>query len=568
MSYYSRVRNCIVFAGLCGFVGSSAIAAIKLPGSVAPGRIQQEVVPLHRALPTPQIHYADFPLIKMDWHHNKKSAVRLRNVVVKNQRTDFSAQLETIYSRYYGAPMNEQNISQLATELARFYRDHGFFAAQIVVPKQKLRRGVLAVVVYEGAISDVQVHNKNSHIEPILQRYAQKIKNSQSLNRALLERNILLAGEIAGITLTANITPDSKYPGCAIVTINSEFEHVGVDVGYDNYGVRWEGPQQYSGNMFGNSFFQLGDHTHVNAMVSNHSSELQFWAAEHDMPLGHAGTRLNIWGNYTQNEPGFTLKFLDFDGRAVSAGIFARHPFILSAHQQLWARIGVRFIDEEVNLHEQHYYVDKLRVLEASADYTINDCWNGQARVQVNASHGFDILGAEDIQRGWHSLGKGVDDFTKVKGEIRYTRPLADQFSILVAGQGQYAFDPLVVSELLGVGGRYWGRAYDWAEIIGDSGAVGTLELRYDTKPGAPEHKNAQYFLAYDAGTVWARYAPAHLHRQSLSSLQAGFRLDFTHYLSADLVVAKPLTRKVLAQDLADHHGDRFRGFFRIALHA
>lgn len=567
-SHSSKVRNLLVFAGLCGLVSTSAIAAIKIPGSVAPGRIQQEVVPLHRPLPSTQINYADFPLVRMDWHQKSKSPSRLLRVIVKNQRNDFSAQLELIYGRYLGLPLNDQNISQLASELAQFYRDHGFFAAQVVVPKQKTPRGVLMVAVYEGAISDVQMINKDAYIQTILQRYTDKIKKLHPLNRVNLERTIFLAGEIAGIALTANLTSDPECPGCVKVTLNSEFERVGVDVGYDNYGVRWEGPHQYSGNVFGNSFFQFGDHTHVNAMVSTDTSELQFIAAEHDMPLGFLGTRLNIWGNYASNEPGFTLNSLDFDGRAVAAGISARHPFIFSMKQQLWAKLGVRFIDEEVNLRNKHYYVDKLRVLEASADYTVNDCWQGKTHVKVNASHGFDILGAEDIQRGWHSLGKGVDDFTKVNGEVSYTRALINQFSVMIAGQGQYAFDPLVVSELLGVGGRYWGRAYDWAEIMGDSGAVGTVELRYDTIPGAAEHKNAQYFLAYDAGAVWARYAPAHSHRQSLTSLQAGVRLDFTRYLSADLVVAKPLSRKVLAQELADHHGDRFRAFFRIAVHA
>ncbi len=567
-SHVLSIRNLALFACVGGLVCTNAIAAVKIPGSVAPGRIQHEVVPLHRGLPSPQIHYAEFPLTRIDWHQDHKSPARLRNVIVKHQKTNFLAQLEVIYSRYFGLPLNDHTVSQLASELAQFYRQQGFFAAEIVVPKQKMHRGILEVVVYEGEIGDVQIKSNNAHIQPILKRYAHNIKKIHSLNRIHLERKILLTAEIAGISLTADVAPDLQNPGCAKVTLNSDFEQAGFDLGYDNYGVRWQDSHQYSGNMYGNSFFQLGDHTHMNAMVSTNTSELQFWAADHDMPLGYAGTRLNIWGNYARNEPGFKLSFLDFDGRAVSAGLFARHPFILSMSQQLWARMGVRFTDEEVKLHDKHYYVDKVRVLEASADYSFTDCWQGQTHLQVDASHGFDVLGAEDIQRSWHSLGKAVDDFTKLNGEVSYTRPLIDQFSMMVAGQGQYAFNPLVVSELLGVGGRYWGRAYDWAEILGDSGAVGTVELRYDTKPGAPERKNAQYFLAYDAGVVWARYAPERLHRQSVTSLQAGFRLDFTRYLSADLVVAKPLSRKVLAQELADHHGDRFRAFFRIALHS
>ena len=66
---------------------------------------------------------------------------------------------------------------------------------------------------------------------------------------------------------------------------------------------------------------------------------------------------------------------------------------------------------------------------------------------------------------------------------------------------------------------------------------------------------------------MWVRHAPEGFGHASLTSLQAGLRLEFTPYLSADLVVAKPLTRDVLAEDLAGHSADGIRTFFRVALH-
>jgi hypothetical protein len=80
----SFLRNLVLTGGLSALVGANAVAATQLPGSVAPGRIQQEVVPLSRAMPVTQIHYAQFPTTKIEWQA-KKWTPRLRRVLVRNQ---------------------------------------------------------------------------------------------------------------------------------------------------------------------------------------------------------------------------------------------------------------------------------------------------------------------------------------------------------------------------------------------------------------------------------------------------------------------------------------------------
>lgn len=558
------LRNVILTSSLATLLASTSIVAQDfIPGSVVPGRIQTEVVPLPRPLPATQIHYAEFPTYKIDLVFPKKSR-RLRNVLIRNQSIPFPPELDTLIRPYLGYLITEKNVSQLADSVAQFYRQRGYFAAQVVVPKQKLRQGVLVLVLYDGAVSHVQIENKSPRIQNALQHYADSISGVNPLMHNTLEPQILLAGEIFGSRLKADVTPDSERPGCVKVTLTADLQRLGADLGYDNYGVRWQGPQQYAANITGNSLLQAGDHTHVNGMMSVDGKDLRYYAAEHDMPLGYSGNRLLLWTNYAENEPGFTLRPLDLDGKALSGGILASHPLVLTQSMQFWTRLGLRFIDEEIQSHDERFLKDSDRVALISADVDFHDCWHGETRAALILSHGFDILGASK-NHILDSEFKGETNFTKVNAELNYTRPLVDNFSFMMGGEGQYGFDPLLVSELMGVGGRYWGRAYDWSEIMGDSGVVGTVELRYDTKPGAPEHKNAQYFLAYDAGEVWTRHV--HPGHQSLTSLQAGLRLDFTRYISADLVVAKPLTRDVLAREAAGHGGDKIRAFFRVAVH-
>ncbi len=568
MSSSTVFRNLIFVGALASSMTVSAvIEVVDLPGSVLPGRIQSQVVPLARPDANTSVHYTEFPISKVALQF-KKRAPRLKRVLVRSsQGADLSLEVASLSRPYLGYLINKKNVTQLATVVAEHYRHMGYFAAEVFVPAQGLGHGLLEIIVHEGAVADVQIDNKSPSIQPALQHYADVIKQTYPLTRPHLEHRILLAGQIAGGHVAADIVPDERHLGCVKVVLSADLKRVGADVGYGNQGVRWQGPQQYAGNVYGNSLLQAGDHTHVNALVSVDADELQYYAVEHDMPLGYEGTRLQISANAAKNEPGFTLAPFDVEGKAFSGQVVARHPFILNLSQQFWARLGVRFTDSKLEAEDLRLYKDRVRVALAGVDYLFNDCWQGQSRADLTISQGLNVLGASDSHSTSLSRPGATGDFTKLNGGISYTRPLFNNFSFMIGGQGQYSFNALLASELIGLGGRYWGRAYNWSEIMGDSGVVGTIELRYDTKPGAPEMKNTQYFLAYDAGETWVRNAPAGFGHQSLTSLQAGLRCEFTRYVSADLVVAKPLTRDVLAQELAGHSGDKIRAFFRIALH-
>ena len=136
-----------------------------------------------------------------------------------------------------------------------------------------------------------------------MQHYANDIKKLNPLTRHRIERDILLAGQIVGAHVKADITADEQRPGCVKVCLTTDMQRLGADVGYDNYGVRWQVPHQYAANVFGNSLLQSEDDTQVNAMMSVDGEELRYYAAEHNMPLGYSGLRLALWRMSTIMSP-------------------------------------------------------------------------------------------------------------------------------------------------------------------------------------------------------------------------------------------------------------------------
>ena len=83
------------------------------------------------------------------------------------------------------------------------------------------------------------------------------------------------------------------------------------------------------------------------------------------------------------------------------------------------------------------------------------------------------------------------DDFSVAQRRIRqilgaerlaYALPdaVTDAWSLKIAGAGQTASGPLFLSQQFYLGGAAFGRGYGAAEISGDNGMAGSLELRFD----------------------------------------------------------------------------------------
>ena len=107
----------------------------------------------------------------------------------------------------------------------------------------------------------------------------------------------------------------------------------------------------------------------------------------------------------------------------------------------------------------------------------------------------------------------------------------------------QYSPNPLLVPEEIGYGGALFGQAYNPSEIIGDSGLMGSVTLRYDLPQFVPNLTLLQPFAFYDIGKVWAN-STWQQEGYSISGASAGMGLNFgiTKTWQGSLTFAYPLT--------------------------
>ena len=137
----------------------------------------------------------------------------------------------------------------------------------------------------------------------------------------------------------------------------------------------------------------------------------------------------------------------------------------------------------------------------------------------------------------------GRVDYDKIEATAARNQALFDQFSAYVSLYGQYAGTPLLVPEQCGFGGRYFGRAFDPSQLLGDSCFETVGELRYDLPAKLLHYVNTVQFYGYtDYGDLYTRdAAPGTPQAQQAASVGGGVRLDWFDHIDADLSVAKAI---------------------------
>jgi hemolysin activation/secretion protein len=174
------------------------------------------------------------------------------------------------------------------------------------------------------------------------------------------------------------------------------------------------------------------------------------------------------------------------------------------------------------------------------------DAWRGVNLADVEISQGLKGLGASPYGDPLASRAGGRPDFTKATLYAARLQSLAPRWSVLAAVNAQYAFNELLAPEEFAYGGEQFGRAYDAAELLGDSGIAFKIDLRYTDRTPWAIAREVMPYAFYGIGVVWQRNAqPGQDARSSAANAGAGVRVTGERGFSGYLEVAKPLTKIV-----------------------
>ena len=427
----------------------------------------------------------------------------LNRVEITGNQVYPESELRPFYAPLLGQEVSLAQVFQIADELTAKYRNDGYVLSRVVVPAQNIRDGVVQLQAIEGYVAETRVQGTSAGPRSTIDQHLEAIRNSRPLSASALERELLLMNDLPGLTVASTLAP-SPTPGASDLTLDLTERRLTGYAGVNNRGSKSLGPWRMD---IGGSIQQLfwGYDRLYARLIQTFNSELTYVNLGYDRAIGATGARWGLFGTYVDSKPGTGQNF-NLPTNSQSATASVSYPWLRSRAQNLSSRLSFTYLDSKQDQtfpdgSVQQISDDSLRPLRLGATYDWVDRFRGVSVVDLEASQGLEVMGAS--KPGDPGLS-GQPDFTKATLYAARLQSIAPKWSILGAVNAQYGANTQPLSERFAFGGEQFGRAYDAAEITGDSGVATKIELRF-TDTTATILRDYTLFAFYEFGWTYFR---------------------------------------------------------------
>jgi hemolysin activation/secretion protein len=478
----------------------------------------------------------------------------ISRIVITGATVYGDADLAPLYADLTGHEVPLAAVYELARRITAKYGAAGYILSRAIVPPQNFgsRGAVVHIQVVEGYIDNViWPTEKLARYRNFFDDYTARIIADRPTNIRTLERYLLLANDLPGLKFATTLKPSPTHPNASTLIVEVTEKRIDAIARIDNRGTEQRGPWQYLGSATVNNIIGAHEAFTVTYAGTFQIQELQYLAASYKQVLNSEGLTAFVNGSYGFGRPGGDLlRAIDYKTRSTIVEGGLTYPVIRSRETNLYlTALGYLTNDDSFNLGGP-FTRDRIRGIRLKGDADWADRFLGVNQVNVTFSQGLKILGATANADPslllpplpTASTNAGRTDFNKIEATYARTQPLFAGFSAFIAAYGQYAFKPLLVSEQCSYGGRFFGRAYDPSQLLGDSCWMALGETRYDIPNTIKELTKAQLYAYADHGETY-NIAPAlgTPKRQAGSSVGVGARAEWEAIYSVDLSISKAL---------------------------
>jgi hemolysin activation/secretion protein len=460
------------------------------------------------------------------------------------------AQLEAVLPPpHEGRSMTLGEIQAVAERVTALYRAHGYLLARAYVPEQDVVGGVVTIQVIEARVEGVDVQGARHYSPRLLRAYVQP-EGAAIFNADSFERRALLLDDLPGLSVRSTLVPGNETGTTRVLLEVVRDRLLTGSLEVNNYGTATTGRERFSGALNVNNPFGIGDVFSLRAIGS--SQDLWLVRAGYVAPVNHAGTRVGVSYLRLESPVGAQFSDLGIVGSGEMASAFATHPLVRSRAFSLYAHAGFDFKNFETEVLQETVARDRLRVLSAGLTAVATDRWRGLNNLSVTLFQGVgDALGGLEDDNDPHASRAGAGgEFTRVTADVSRLQHLFGSASLYLKAFGQLSSTRLVGPEQFIVGGQGSVRGYPLAELSGDSGYAGTLELRWNA-PGFSDlpafsgrrwGEVLQLFGFVDHGGVEIR-APGEgqRRRQDITGSGGGLRFVVPDRLQVSVEIATPV---------------------------
>jgi hemolysin activation/secretion protein len=427
--------------------------------------------PPQRVAPTPEIK----PPVGM--------TVNVKSFQLLGHRLLSTEELMPALAEFVGRTLDFAGLQRATDAVAAAYRESGWLA-RVYLPEQDISEGTITLQVVEARFAGLRLEGEpskrvlSSDIEAF---FEEQQKTGEPLNTLALDRALLLADDLPGISVAGTLVPGQAEGETGLAIQNSDEAFVYGEVTLDNTGARSTGSNRVMLNLNINSPGDHGELINLTALRTQGSAYIRLGLT---VPVGYNGLRFGINGstmNYKVIDGPSSLLSLNVQGSSDSMGLDWSFPVVRERMRNLYFSGGLdnkRFYNDSIN---------KTSDTNSYADYETNSLRLGFS------GNVFDDLGGGGANSASLQVVQGqlarvkahtqIDtlgrDYIKLNYALSRQQSLTADHSLLLNLQGQYARQILDSSEKFYIGGASTVRAYPSSELGGERGQLLTGEWRW-----------------------------------------------------------------------------------------
>jgi hemolysin activation/secretion protein len=442
--------------------------------------------------------------------------------------------------------------------LVDLYRGHGYVLTTVSLDIDA--QGNVRFIVTEGRIVAVKLSQDIGPAGTAVLRFLNHLTEERPVSENSLERWLLLAQQIPGVSVHAVLQADAGDPGALTLVAEVTKQSVSGLVTADNRSFTDTGPAEGLAVVDLNSATALGDQTELSIFHTSAGTD-NFGQASTSAFIGSDGLRIKLYGGTGRSQPGGILREIDYHSTITVFGGELSYPVLLRRNQALTLNLRADAVQNLIIASGARSSSDSLRVLRFDGQYAWQDLALGDTRdalnlLNIQESNGLPILGASGDNRPAGVAGRGgqVTNFWKLNGSISRVQTLFSPapdatVALRLEAGGQYANEVLPSEEEFYLGGSRFTRGYYSGQVTGDKALYATAELQLNTGYNFSVLSQnidlgVQYYGFYDYGETWSNLKTDLPHR--IASAGGGVRIGLTRHLEVDGEVADRLVTQLV----------------------
>lgn len=387
-----------------------------------------------------------------------------------------------------GTRVSVAEIYALAASLERLYAAAGYLLARVVVPPQTLVDGtMLRLRVIDGFIETIDLQRLPEAARAAVAARTAPLIGQRRLKLATVERQLLLAGDVPGLTLTSTLLPGSEEGGSRLV-LGGGFRRVSGLIGFDNRLDASLGHWQLKGSLSLNGMLGFGEQLYGLAVVARpgdwagRPAPLEVFGVGALVPLGDDGFSLNPEVTQSSTHTPATSGAPASSGRYSRLALRGNLALQRSRRENLNASLALEQVTQQLSAPDFGIDLSKDRyaVVRASIDFGATRASGNSWQLGATASRGLGGRTQQDAMADGVPLSRvGAEpEFNKLVLSLRSGHALPGQLHLGLIALGQTSFgQPLLRSEQFSLDGDQALSTADAGRFSVDRGATFRAEL-------------------------------------------------------------------------------------------